>query len=73
MMGGKGGRQRESIRLNKGHAGATVPLGRIGEPEEVAGLIAFLVSGESSYCTGADFVVDGGMLAGPLAEAADWD
>src|SRR6478609_9517876 len=33
MMGGQGGRQRESIRLNKGHAGATVPLGRIGEPE----------------------------------------
>ncbi|MFZ3599432.1 SDR family NAD(P)-dependent oxidoreductase [Streptomyces sp. BH104] len=72
MMGGQGAGQRESIRRNKGHSGSTVPLGRIGEPEEVAQVIAFLVSGESSYCTGSDFLVDGGMLAGPLAEAADW-
>jgi 3alpha(or 20beta)-hydroxysteroid dehydrogenase len=72
MMGGQGADQRESLRLNKGHSGATVPMGRIGEPEEVARLAAFLVSDESSYCTGADFVIDGGLLAGPLAEAADW-
>lgn len=72
IMGGQGSGQRESIAENKGHSGASVLLGRIGEPHEVARLIGFLVSAESSYCTGADFVVDGGLLAGPLAEAADW-
>jgi 3alpha(or 20beta)-hydroxysteroid dehydrogenase len=44
---------------------ATLPLGRIGQPQEVARLALFLASDESSYCTGAEFLIDGGMLAGP--------
>lgn len=44
--------------------GAAHPLGRIGEPEEVAELIAFLVSARAGFCTGADFLVDGGLKAG---------
>jgi 3alpha(or 20beta)-hydroxysteroid dehydrogenase len=47
-------------------------LGRVGQPEEVANLALFLASDESSYCTGAEFLVDGGMLAGvvnPYARA----
>ncbi len=40
------------------------PLGRRGEPEEVAAVNLFLASDESSFCTGADFVADGGVLAG---------
>jgi len=42
------------------------PIGRTGTPEDVARLVLFLASDESSYCTGAEFVVDGGLLAGAV-------
>ncbi len=38
-------------------------LKRMGQPEEVAAMVAFLASEDSSYCTGAEFVVDGGVTA----------
>lgn len=40
----------------------TIPLGRPGQPEEVAAFVVFLASRESSYATGAEFVVDGGCV-----------
>jgi 3alpha(or 20beta)-hydroxysteroid dehydrogenase len=40
------------------------PLGRMGRPEEIAEVVAFLASDASSFCTGADFYADGGVLAG---------
>ena len=42
----------------------TQAIQRAGEPEEIAALIAFLVSEEASFATGAEFVIDGGATAG---------
>jgi glucose 1-dehydrogenase len=39
-----------------------IPLGRLGKPEDVAGLASFLASEESDYITGSTFFVDGGLL-----------
>ena len=44
--------------------GAAHPLGRIGTVEEVAELAAFLASDKAGFCTGGDYLVDGGLLAG---------
>jgi 3alpha(or 20beta)-hydroxysteroid dehydrogenase len=44
------------------------PLERMGRPEEVAAVSLFLASDEASFCTGADFVADGGVLAGKPRE-----
>lgn len=42
---------------------AGVPLARAGQPEDVSNLMVFLASNESSYCTGSEFVIDGGVTA----------
>jgi NAD(P)-dependent dehydrogenase (short-subunit alcohol dehydrogenase family) len=44
-----------------------LPLGRLGKPEDVAALFAFLTSDDASFITGQYFVIDGGEIAGGLA------
>jgi 3alpha(or 20beta)-hydroxysteroid dehydrogenase len=54
--------QQEGEDLEKAYKMNPIP--RIGAPEEVAGMMVFLASDESSFCTGGDFVVDGGYTIG---------
>jgi 3-oxoacyl-[acyl-carrier protein] reductase len=45
-------------------AGQFIPMGRIGEPDEIADVILFLASSAARYMTGQTLVVDGGLLVG---------
>lgn len=42
---------------------ASLPIARAGRPEEISAMVVFLLSDAASYCTGQDYVVDGGMKA----------
>ncbi len=71
---------KEGVRVNSVHPGfidtpilgdtdragliAGTPMGRLGKPEEIAAMIAFLASDDASFATGGEFVVDGGYTAG---------
>lgn len=70
---------KEHVRVNSVHPGFVetpilgdtdpemlanlTPMGRLAQPEEIAAAIAFLVSDDASFITGAEFVVDGGYTA----------
>jgi 3-oxoacyl-[acyl-carrier protein] reductase len=45
------------------HVRAMMPVKRLGQPEEVAGMVAYLVSEEAAFVTGASFTIDGGFSA----------
>jgi NAD(P)-dependent dehydrogenase (short-subunit alcohol dehydrogenase family) len=51
----------EEIKQIKANLVATVPMGRIGTPDEIAKAVSFLASDDSSYITGIELFVDGGM------------
>lgn len=57
---------RAMARLRK--AVARQPIARMGRPQEIAHAALFFASDESSYCTGASLVVDGGHIAGPYRD-----
>jgi len=51
-------------RIVEEHCERLAPMGRTGLPSEIAAVAVFLASNASSYCTGSEFVVDGGLTAG---------
>ncbi len=56
--------QGETLEQARERVGATVPMKRVGNPEEVAAVISFLLSEDASYVTGAVLTIDGGIGAG---------
>jgi NAD(P)-dependent dehydrogenase (short-subunit alcohol dehydrogenase family) len=57
-----GGTEDSSSETELRAAQARIPLGRLGKPEEVAGVVRFLLSGEASYITGQCLHVNGGLI-----------
>lgn len=53
----------DSDRSQAGQFAQAIPMQRLGRPEELAHVIAFLLSDAASYVTGADWLVDGGFLS----------
>ena len=58
---GKMGMPKEAVEQMAGTILAQVPLGRFGQAEEIAKSVSFLASGDATYITGQELVVDGGM------------
>jgi glucose 1-dehydrogenase len=49
---------------------AVIPLGRVGEPEEISGVIAFLLGPDATFMTGQNILVDGGLVGSSLNQLA---
>ncbi|WP_249593853.1 SDR family NAD(P)-dependent oxidoreductase [Peribacillus frigoritolerans] len=52
-----------SVKASSEQLAKSIPLRRLGKPEDIANLVAFLASDESSFITGTEMIIDGGMTA----------
>ena len=57
----RGGMSDDAIARYRATVAKAVPLGRIGQPDDVAAVACFLLSADSAYVTGSEYRVDGGM------------
>ena len=73
LAAGRASVSDEGLEKMKHALGKSQPLGRIGDPEDIARAALWLASDESSFVTGHAQVVDGGAFAGrPWSKQADW-
>ena len=59
-----------STAIADSYSPAPFAVPRLGEPADVTRLLLFLASSDASFITGAEYVVDGGLLLGPALSAA---
>ncbi len=66
VLARRGGEDDAALQRRLAAAGASIPVGRLGEPAELGSLVAFLASEQASYITGAAYQVDGGAIQSSL-------
>ncbi|HLZ23214.1 MAG TPA: SDR family oxidoreductase [Ktedonobacterales bacterium] len=66
LRGAEAARRGVSFEQAISEVGRSIPAGRVGQPEEIGALVAFLASKQAAYITGASVQVDGGLVVGML-------
>ncbi len=62
---------RDEVEQFFGEFAARIPLGRVGQPEDIAGVVAFLASDQARHITGASLLIDGGQTRRRWISAPD--